>query len=241
MKTLRHFHPDSLIHLYVSKTSKKDGYVWGREKQDFETQDIQVDYIERLKDIGITVVQADLFPQYTPNFQADFFRWWYLKNNGGFYMDTDQIILKSFNSLPLNHDLIYSRYANPQCGMYTPVGVIGANKESKIVDYVTKNITKYFDPNNYNSIGPFMFIDVIKKVDMKNTFNAPSSYFYPAFHSDLVPLIYNGQLKITDDSYALHLFLGHPTSQAFNKKYTEEFAKTSNDTVSRFLREKKII
>ena len=27
----------------------------------------------------------------------------------------------------------------------------------------------------------------------------------------------------------------------FNIKYTEEFAKTSNDTISRFLRENKII
>jgi len=242
-KSLRHFHPTARIQLFTTGVSKTSGHCWNREKQDFETYNSDFDYIDKLPELNVEVINFgdQFFPQYAPNFQADFFRWWYLKNFGGFYMDTDQIILKSFHTLPLKHDLIYSLYPNPQCGIYAPVGVIGVNKDSKIVDYVMSNIMNYFNPNLYNCIGPFMFLDVIRKSDMSNTFNAPSIYFYPALHSDLVPSIYNGSLQLTDESYALHLFLGHPISQNFNASYTEEFAKTSNDTVSRFLREKSIL
>lgn len=243
-KTLRYFHPDSKITLYVGGASKDSGHIWNREKQDFETpNDIKVDYLEKLPELNVEIKHVDFFSQYAENYRADIFRWWFIKNceNGGVYLDTDQIILRSFETLPLENDLIYSKYVNPQCGWYAPVGVILASKSCKIVDYIMANIMKYYNPNNYNSIGPFMFLDVIKGANMKNTFNAPSHYFYPALHSDLVPLIYNGSLKIPDDSYALHLFLGHPASQAFNKKYTEEMSKKSNDTISRFLRNKKII
>lgn len=239
-KTLRHFHPNSKINLYVANQCRKKGYVWHREQQDFERYD-GLDYVEKLKDLGVEIIKSDFFPDYAPNFQADMFRFWYLKNFGGFYMDTDQIILRSFETLPLDKELIYSKYANCQCGMYSPVGVIGAIKDSKIVKYAYKNITGYFNPNVYNCIGPFMFLDVLSKCDLSNAFNSPYHYFYPTLHSDRVGLIYDGSLKIPKDSYALHLFLGHPISQKFNKKYTEEFAKTSNDTVSRFLREGKII
>jgi len=33
--------------------------------------------------------------------------------------------------------------------------------------------------------------------------------------------------------------LGHPDSQEFNRKYTEIFSKTNNDTISKHLRNEK--
>lgn len=237
-KTLRRFHPDSKIQLYTTEKHKKDGHKWSREKQDFEAVLETKDYMKDLKNLNVeTIVLKGFAENYDPVVQSDMWRWWWLHNNGGIYLDTDQIILKSFETLPLEHDLLYSMYPNPQCGMYAPVGVICASKDSIAIDYVMKHIMEYHSPNNYNSTGPFMFIDVIKKVDMSKTLNVPPIYWYPAFHSDLVGEIYNGNFKIPDEAYALHLFLGHPLSQEFNKKYTEEFAKTSNDTVSKKIRE----
>lgn len=242
-KSLRHFHPNAKIQLFTAGGSKNNGYSWNREKQDFETYKSDIDYIEKLPDLGveITALGDNFAPNCVPNFKADIFRWWYLKNFSGFYMDTDQIILRPFDTLPLEKELIYSLYDNPQCGRYSPVGVIGADKDSKIVDFVMNNIMKYFNPNVYNSIGPFMFLDVLKRVDLKNSFNTPFHYFYPAKHSDLVGLIYDGSFKIPEDSYAIHLFFGHPTSQKFNNRYTEEFSKTSKDVASVFLRSKGIL
>jgi hypothetical protein len=242
-KTLRYFHPDSKIQLFLGSEFKKDGHRWGEEKQDFEDASaIQKDYIDKLKDINVEVIKVDWFSHVAPNFQSDLFRYWYLKNISGFYLDTDQIILKSFNGLPLDNDFIYSGYEAASCGYYTPVGVLGSAKNVEIVDFIHANITKFINPNNYNSAGPFMFREVIKYKQWKDKiFNAPSNYFYPIPDSYLVESIYNGTLKLNSESFALHLFLGHPKSQEFNKKYTEEFAKTSNDTISRFLRENSII
>jgi hypothetical protein len=243
-KSLRHFHPNSKIQLYFATKSQKNGHNWNREKQDFETYSSNIDYIDKLKELDIEVIKGEFFSQYAPNYGSDFFRWWFLKNQKNdfsFYLDTDQLILKSFDTLPLDKEIIYSQYFNPQCGPYCPVGVIGAKKDSKIVNYITENIMKYFNLNDYNCIGPRMFLDITKRLDMSNCFNTPSHYFYPAQNSDLVTTIYDGTLKIPEDSYSLHFFLGHPISQNFNNIYTEEMAKTSNDVISVFLREKKLL
>jgi hypothetical protein len=64
------------------------------------------------------------------------FRWWFLATNGDFYLDTDQIILQSFKRLPLNFEFIYSSYKvkSPFAfeGQFSPVGVLGSIKNSKI-------------------------------------------------------------------------------------------------------------
>ena len=242
-KTLRHFHPEAPILLMVGDSFKKDGYNWNVEKQDFETpEDIQKNYIDELKHLNVEIKHVNIFPQYLPNFQSDLLRWHWLKSNSGFYLDTDQIILKSFENLPLDSDFIYSGYEAKSCGYYTPVGVLGSNGNVEIVNFIHANITRFIDNNVYNSGGPFMFREIIKHKKWKDEmFNAPSNYFYPIPDSYMVGDIYDGKLKMTEDSFALHWFGGHRKSQAFNKKYDENFARNSNDTISCFLREKGIV
>ena len=241
-KTLRYFHPNAKIQLCVANNCKKDGYQWHDEKQDFEMELEGEDYLFRLQDLNVEVIKTDKFDNHLPNFQSDFFRWHWLKENGGFYLDTDQIILKPFDTLPLDNELIYSLYGVKSCGAYAPVGCIGAEKGAKIVQAMNDVLPRFLNPNNYNSVGPFLMRDVLMaKYWGDRMFNAPSTYFYPIPDSYLVFKIYEGTLKLSDESYALHEFGGHPMTQEFNKKYTEDFAKTSGDTISRFLREKEII
>jgi hypothetical protein len=238
-KTLRHFHPNASIQLLVGDVFKKEDHKWNVEKQDFEKpEDIKKDYLDELKNLHVEVKHVNLFPQYAPNFQSDLLRWYWLKNYGSFYLDTDQIILKSFETLPLESDFIYSAYPAASCGYYTPVGVLGASKDTEIVNFIYNNITKFIKNNDYNSGGPFMLREILKIHNWKDKmFNAPSNYFYPVPESYMVSKIYDGSLKLTNESFAAHWFGGHPLSQAFNKIYTEEFAKTSNDTISKTLRE----
>ena len=243
-KSLRHFHPKSKIELFVGSESKKDGHKWwGGEKQEFENpEDIGKDYIEELEGLGVEVHRVDWFSQYHPNFQSDLFRWWYLKSYGGFYLDTDQIILKSFEKLPLDYNLIYSGYKADSCGYYTPVGVIGATSDSKVVDYVFNNLTSYIDVNSYNSAGPFMFREVMCKMKWdEKIFNAPSVCFYPIDDSYKVVDVYSGKFKVPTESFALHWYGGSPKSQEFNKNYNEFFAKNSTDTISCMLKQRGIV
>lgn len=242
-KSLRYFHPHSRIQLY---TCKQFGSKGGMGKQEFEDPNsIKTDYTYKLGELGVEIVKTNSFAKYSPNHQSDMFRWQFLKDNGGFYLDTDQIILKSFESLPLKKDFIYSSYKVKSIylpnGYFAPVGVLGASTKSKIVSSVLSQLSKYYNAGDYNSIGPWMFEDMEKKLDMKEGFNAPSSYFYPIPIGDQLVNLYNGSMKLSKGSFAIHWFGGVNESQDFNKKYTEEFAKKSNDSISVFLRRKRII
>lgn len=242
-KSLKHFHPDANIILYTTDEYSISGHNWSVEKQDFEATDKikSGNYFPKIKDLEIKIQKmgfVNSIRDATPNVQSDMFRWWFLKEVGGFYLDCDQIITKPFNTLNLDTPLLY--VYDPKTN-YTPVGVIGGTKESKIVQFLVANFEKFYSKEDYNSTGPWMFIRTINMFKNEPGYNAPREFFYPVIESGLVTQIYNGSLKLTDNNYAIHWFGGHPKSQEFNNKYTEEFAKTSNDTISRFLREEKII
>lgn len=241
-KTLRNCHPNSNITLYISRGFNKNIHRWGREKQDFEIENDN-DYTQNIKDLGVKVIELEYFssPNYCAIYQADLYRFWVLYNEGGFYLDCDQIILKSFDNIPLDKEFIYSRYIEPQCGDYLPTGVLGMKKGSDIGKIAMKIVPKAYSPYNYNSSGPFAMREIIKYVNTDNSFNAPKEYFYPVYSSKDVDKIYNGEFEIPEESYAIHWYAGHPLSQEFNKKYTEEFARNSDDTISKYLRENNLI
>jgi hypothetical protein len=240
-KTLRHFHPNSEIYLYTCDKFSTN-YKWNVEQQDFEGKYEREDHLDRLKDLDVIKKEINAFSQYTPNYQSDFFRWWWLSNNAGFYLDTDQIILKNFETLPLNSDFIYSEYPAKSCGIYTPVGVVGASINSKIVKWVKDILPKYYNSNDYNSVGPFMMRSVLHDRKWSDImFNSPSHYFYPVPESYLVNKIYNGEEFFDKNkSFAAHWYGGHPESQKFNQIYTKKMLLNSNDSISTFLRQEGI-
>jgi hypothetical protein len=242
-KSLRHFHPEEKIELYISHNFDKSIHNWGCEKQDFETENIQKDYIDELPKINVEVKHVDYIgsPKICPVLQADLFRWMWMKQEGGIYLDTDQIILKSFESLPLEKEFIYCRYIEAQCGDYIPTGVLGLEKNSPIADITLKHTINSYNPHNYNSSGPFMMRNAIKEMDLTRSFNAPFQYFYPINSSKDVWKIYEGCFSQYKETLSAHWFGGHPLSQEFNKNYTEDFAKISKDSISKILRENEII
>ena len=241
-KSLRHFHPDAEISLYCSNFN--DSIInWNDEAQDFQNKhEVSEDYFDKLHDLGIKIKIKDEWSSYLPNFQSDFFRWWWLKEYGGFYLDCDQIILRNFSTLPLDSKMICSVYEAKSCGIYAPVGVIGADPDSELLNVAKSSILNAYQKSNYNSAGPFMFINIIRQYKGNDVIsNMPSGCFYPVSESYKVQSIFSGDLQLGQESYALHWFGGHPISQKFNAIYTREFAKKSNDTISRFLRENNII
>jgi hypothetical protein len=68
------------------------------------------DYFDQLSKLNVNIIETERFDGYAPNFQSDFFRWWWLGEFGGFYLDTDQLILKPFSGLDLDSHFIYSSY-----------------------------------------------------------------------------------------------------------------------------------
>ncbi|MBD3407209.1 MAG: hypothetical protein GF411_13905 [Candidatus Lokiarchaeota archaeon] len=230
--TARHFHPDWEINFYVTDdfTTMK----WCHEAQDFQNED-RDNYLEQAKTLCDHVRPYKHHEDKAPNFQSDFFRWHVMEEYGGWYLDTDQIILKPFDDL-CSYQFVYSFYeANG------PVGVLGAEPKLRICNYVRETMNKRYKPSNYNSIGPQMWINVMKEIGKSKWFGDINSLnskhmFYPVPYSHGVHKIYDGSFEIPKSSYALHWFGGHPKSQKFNNKYTKEFMMASNDTISRFVR-----
>lgn len=234
--SIRMHHPNSKIELYVAKKNFSD-INWGTESQDFQKKIDGECFLGDLPGIGVNVIESDIFPTYPPNYQSDLFRWWWLSQNGGFYMDTDQIVLKPFDSLPLHADLIFSSYRSKTCGIYSPVGVLGSKKFSPITDYVKNVIMDYYDPSDYNSIGPFMFTKILSEKAnewAKNftLFNSPPNFFYPIQESIHINGVFTGSGFLSSDSYALHWFGGSKVSQEFNLRFNQKYAIENNDLIS---------
>jgi len=247
-KSLRHFHPHSRIQLFTSKHFAKDDNAGIHEQEFLNPTSIKKDYMNKLEELGVEIVDVNLkaLADCYPHQQADIYRWIYLRNHGGIYLDPDQIILRSFKSIPLqDYNFLYSSYKVDSPFMlgdkFCPIGVLGADTKSEVVVHVSQNILNYKEEGNYNALGVIMMEDVINKIDMSEGFNAPPQYFYPAPICDRIEKAYSGKMEIEKDNYSLHWFGGYSPSQKFNQKYTEEFAQTSEDTISKFLRKKEII
>lgn len=245
-KTLRHFHPHSRIQLFTSKKYRSDIIAGNADQEYMNPKQVTKDYLPKLKDLCVEIVPAPVPGDYFPFQQADYYRWAFLNFTGGIYLDPDQVILKSFSSLPLkNYDFIYSYYSVNSVyvtnGMFCPIGVLGSSANSNISATMFSFAPKYHKTNHYDAMGVLMMEDMIKKMDMSKSFNAPSHYFYPAPICDYMTGVYDGSMELFNDSYAIHWYGGCDLSHDFNLKYTEEFAKTSNDTISKWLRKNKFV
>ena len=241
-KTCRLHHPDAkiILHHSPSHTTQTN---WIREKQDYESN-MGKNYFDSLKDIKVEIQTMDKFKEYSPNYQSDFLRWEVLYSQGGIYLDTDQIILKNFEPL-LDCEMFYCAYALEIGRMYYPVGVLGSVKDHWLLEDMTKKLKDSYNPNVYQSIGPDLFrtfmnsSQTVNKVESDSAIkNYPASHFYPAPEPDrYCEMIFAGTPVEYKKSYALHWFGGYQPSHNFNSKYTEEFAKTSNDIISVALRD----
>lgn len=242
-KSLRHHHPNAKIQLYLCKNYNSNNHKWQHEGQDFEKKLDIKNYLCELSKLNIEVINVQYIgsPDFCPVFQSDLFRWIWMKKEGGIYLDTDQIILKPFDTLPLNNEFIYCRYMEPQCGDYYPIGVLALEKDSEIADIAINGALKAYNPTLYNSSGPMAMHLIMKEVKSSRMFNAPSDYFYPIYSSCMMSKVYNGHYKPNNESYALHWFGGLPLSQKFNQYYTEYAAARENDSISKIIREQGLI
>lgn len=231
-------HPDWDIYLYLgnSKTTKKwDGY----QQADFITNQSKEDFLYDLLDIGVKIIPHDRYSDLNPVYISDIIRWDILtENEGGWYFDTDQIFLKSFDDL-CKYDFVYGSKN------YVGIGVLGVSKNSKLPsifqkivhDSMNKELTKYVQLGNglfEQSLNNGIFKEQYNK---ENVFNTPDNYFYPV-KWDSPELIYKGKIDFKVlDSYAVHWYGGNPDTQEFNKNYTSSSYKMGKDSISTYLRD----
>jgi mannosyltransferase OCH1-like enzyme len=237
LTTFRDLHPDWKIYICNPKISQFQKWQ-GPEKQDFLDKSEGIDYLEKSKELDVTIIDYKKHNSKAPMHTADFFRWDVMYNNGGWFFDLDQIFLKNFDDL-CNYDFVFDG-----SGQYY-IGVIGLAKGCEIGKYVYKNMYNAYNPAHYCCTGPWYMRSLMqppgdlryKSIEEKyNVLYAPGDYFYPIDSSDDVYKLYDEKINISEDAYAIHWYGGHPESQKFNKKFTEDTEVDFDNTISKYLK-----
>lgn len=237
--TFRHHHPQWTMRLWTSRSNTAARW-GGPERQDFMATS-ETDYMPVVHSLGVDVLNLpEDHGDIAPNYISDIARWQTIVG-GGWFFDMDQIIVRPFNELC---------FADFVTGAGNPgviyCGVVGASPLSRVPEImlsaVTSKITagtdSYCEAGNWLLRAMMSTPEFRRDTDQERHNTTPSRYFYPVADSGDVWKIYDGSIIIPrgEDNYAMHWFGGHPLSQKFNAIYTEKYARTSNDTISRYLR-----
>ena len=230
VKTLRHHHPDWEINLSIAQESDTS-VRWEAEEQDSQYEQLG-NHIEQAKSLADNVNIYTDHADKSPNYQSDFYRWETILREGGFYIDMDAIILRSFEGLR-KHKFIYTQY-----GGYFATGIVASEPGHPMTKRIVETIDLLYNPKDYNSIGPYMVEYVVKRKGFvgDGIFNSKYS-FQPIQYSHQVNKLYDGTAIISPETYAIHWFAAHPFSQEFNKTYDENKMMTGSDTISKILRD----
>lgn len=236
--TFRKHHPDWQI--FLCNPQPGSFKTWsGPEQQDFLSKSDGIDYITKCKELEVIFLDYKKHSDKAPVHTADFFRWDALYNNGGWFFDLDQIFLKNFDDL-CSYDFVFDGSDN----FY--IGVIGLAQGCEIGKYIYENMSRAYNPAYYCCTGPWYMRALLKypgdqlfkTIESKyKTFYAPIDYFYPLNSSDDVQKLYNDNINISSNAYAIHWFGGHPESQKYNKLVTEENVFLFDNTITQHIKQ----
>ncbi len=225
-QTFRHHHPDWTMRLYTGSSNTQTQW-GGKERQDFTTYSGK-DWVPELSALKVEIHPFDR-PDLNPNYVSDVFRWEALKQ-GGWYFDTDQIFTGNFDQISWENDVVYGGRKHRYCG------VVGACRGSELIKQVAaQQLQKMSNIVNYCDIGNWLFSDVVSKYrGQDKVLQTEDKIFYPVTDSHLVKdSIYSGKLDIAEiGGLAVHLFFGHPDSQAFNLTFDGK----GTDSISKYLK-----
>lgn len=148
-------------------------------------------------------------------FVADYIRLKVIYNNGGIYLDTDMIVLKSFNELLRNNCFLGAEDSE-----YINAAIIGATPGNNFIKCCLDFYAELeFDNNNFlNLTIPKVLTKVIHGLGIEtNLFKLkivndsltiyPHKYFYPFPYVDRLELL-NYKKYVKEESYTVHLWAG---------------------------------
>lgn len=245
--SFRKLHPDWQMILWTSASNVKNVWKGVTEKQDFQNKIINGNYLSQIDELGVQIkpFKSELCKTLAPNYLSDIIRFKSI-SGGGWFFDMDQIFTRNFDEL-CDYDFVTGGHTTMYCG------VLGASENSKIPEFVTKKqlekLNKSTQLNGYCELGN-QFLHLLSLTSEFKTISANESfldsgieYFYPIFDSGKVDQLYSGKVVISEliNNYAVHWYGGHPKSQGFNSAYNEQFAQTSNDSISVYCRGNGII
>jgi hypothetical protein len=242
LATCRYTHPDWPIYVY----DIKDDFDWG-DDEGFEYN--LRDYSKEAKEV-LGCQFRDWEPadakvkEMPPQNQSDIFSLAILREQGGWYSDTDVLFLKSHQHLS-DQDYAFVGFG----GQYYHVGMFGSKKDGWAVSSIVETATRNFDAGSYNSTGTHAILKHnATNDDWNNQFKKgdPSggrNYHLPDWTwVGVLPqhhhLLVSENFNVDGNALALHLYGSLPSYANLNKVYSPEYVMSgaSIDIVSRTCR-----
>jgi len=258
LKSIRHFHPDWQIDLFLQRPKDAEKTWLGDGKQDFHVYEGK-DYLPFLKDLRINVIPVEgelsrLLDDKAPVHSSDIFRFQELHKNGGIYVDTDTLFTGPIDDL---YDVVKDKDAviTYSVAQGFQIGFLAASPGSEFFKELLASSHGGFKPEHYQSCGTdALYLLLDPGCDPHNSFRllsarydqvlvdrfpnsciVPSETLYP-YNCDVIPSIFEGEDREIPQ-YCVHLFGGHPLFQEYNSKLTPDNAHEFDGFVFWVIRE----
>ena len=226
--TFKELNPDWEIHFYFPEFPQKDTMSWESYEQKYTF--IGDDYFNNLMEQAIHIHKIDFMKQFEISnevsevHKSDFLRWYLLGTVGGLWSDMDIFYFKPMDYLAINTKenanvdtvVSISDYGHS-------IGFVLGSVNSKYYNILWQEAKKFYNLNNYQSIGSVMLnqlfpkLETIKeKIPESEPINLPMSavYAYDANHVKNIFRI-NDTSKIDYNTIGVHWYAGHPLAGAF--------------------------
>jgi mannosyltransferase OCH1-like enzyme len=138
-------------------------------------------------------------------FVSDYVRFWALYNHGGFYLDTDMFVVKSFNEL-LNYEVVFGWETNQKINL--SCGVIGAVPKQSFIGEIKDHYENlHFNLSNIpDLVVPGIVSHCYRKYSSKEYITIlPYDYFYPFPYEEKENTASFMEYR-TERTFAIHLW-----------------------------------
>jgi len=221
-----------ILHIGQNDCDRNCGFVF----------DKSVDYFDKVKSLDIEIkdwaITANHNKKYRdklrsivnqkpiPAQKSDIFTWDVLSTDGGFYSDMDIIFIKpmeSFYKKICNYDNLVSFFDG-----YVSIGFLASGPQSKLYDYLLKNVSKQFNVKEPECVGGPLFSKLFNHSleslcsKFPVTYNIPKHIVYPFTYLEYSDIYSPLVVDFDVDVVGVHWFGGGPASIEYSEYFTED-------------------
>ena len=214
LKSFRTVNPDWKIILFWTNSQINEKKWKDSSKQDFFDY-YGEDCAEGIKELNIDmryvnfseIFKNKIFENMSAVQKSDFFRWYMLYTEGGFYSDMDIIYFRPLDDLYNNS--ISNGYDTVICETsHLSIGFLASAKNNDYYKDIFLNCFKNYDPSKYESAGILCIYNLLnshsetfelakKKYENLKIYNLPFNIVYP-LHYSKIAYAFSTDIKIND-------------------------------------------
>ncbi|BCS83206.1 putative glycosyltransferase [Cotonvirus japonicus] len=193
VKSFMLYNPDWIVNVYYPKTTKNTvNPTWKSTEQKYVYNG--PNFLELLKTLNINYISIDFdeigfFNDANDVYKSDYLRWYLLYNHGGMWSDFDVLYIKKITGKLFETSCRNCEIKDIEQGIYYfdsvfPIGLLMASKNNIFFKKCCENSLKYYNTDNYQSIGACMWNSLFKDGDnvlntYKNTCILSEKTVYP--------------------------------------------------------------